>query len=361
MTLHSEDVMLHTCHPSRPVGVGTSVPRLPWRTIDVHCHILSLEVEGVVAQHPERLKAAALEAEASGVASFKVNVAQVKGVLPKLTSIEDRLRDMDSMGVDVQVISPTPTQYYYWAEPDLADVISGHLNDRISALCTAHPDRFLGFGAVTLQYPERAAEQLETLVRHQGFRGVEVSTRVNGRDIADRFFDPFWARAEEVGAVVFIHPLGTTMGARLAEHYLVNIIGQPLETTICLSKLIFDGALDRHPGLKIIAAHGGGYLPAYCGRSDHAHAVRRDSHGCVRPPSEYLRKLWFDTVVYDPAQLRRLVEQVGIDRIVTGSDYPFDMGEYNPSGMVASFSAEEQRKILGANAASLLGMPAPNL
>lgn len=198
--------------------------------------------------------------------------------------------------------------------------------------------------------------QLEQLIRHRGFKGVQVSSLIQGKDIADSSFDPFWETADRLGAVVFVHPWGTTLGARLAQYYLMNTVGQPLETTIVLSKLIFSGTLERHPRLRIIAAHGGGYLPLYAGRSDHAHAVRPEAAACGCRPSDQLRRLWFDSVVHDPLQLRQLIERVGADRVVIGTDYPFDMGHYDPASLVAGLPSEHQQMVLGGNAASLLGL-----
>lgn len=352
----SDAPVLHRCGARRPVPVGTKVDRLPFRTIDVHCHVFSPAAEAVARAAPGYAARVAEEAAGLGEASQQVNNAQLDTLLPKLTSVDARLRDMDAMGVDIQLVSPSPTQYHYWAKADFADEIVRLQNDTVAALTESHPDRFLGLGAVSLQNPERAATQLEALMRNPQFKGVQISTFVQGRDLDDRAFDPFWATADRLGAVVFIHPWGTTLGPRLAQHYLMNTIGQPLETTVCLSKLIFSGTLERHKRLRIIAAHGGGYLPAYSGRSDHAHAVRPDAGGCACRPSEQLRRLWFDSVVHDPLQLRQLIERVGADRLVIGTDYPFDMGDYDPSGLVAALSSDIQRMVLGGNAAELLDL-----
>lgn len=349
--------MLHRCGaiPS-PVPVGTEVPRLPWRTIDLHCHLAVPAVEALVADHPEKRRQAASEAEAMGAASLKVNAAMMGALRPKLTCIEDRLRDMDAMGVDIQAVSPSPTQYHYWAEPDLAGQIVRQTNDAIASLCAERPDRFVGLGMVSLQHPALAAAQLEAAMRDHGLKGVEISTLAAGMDIADRFFDPFWAKADELGAAVFIHPWGTTLGARLSDHYLMNTIGQPFETTLCLSKLIFGGTLDRHQRVKIIAAHGGGYLPLYHGRSDHAYAVRPDAGGCSCRPTDYLNRIWYDSVVHEAHQLRRLIEEVGEAQVVIGTDYPFDMGHYDPMTLLTGLSEATQRRILGENAAAILGI-----
>lgn len=347
---------LHTCRLQQAHLPGTLVRRLPFLAVDMHCHNHSPEVEGLSADHPVRKAVAALEAEAIGAASVRVNVERYASVLPKLTLASERLADMDAMGVDVQVVSPSPLQYAYWAEQALADQLVGLQNEAVAVLCGDHPDRFVGLGTVALQDPARAARQLERLMKKDGFKGVEIGTYVAGRDIADRFFDPFWTKADELGAVVFIHPWGTTVGSRLADHYLMNVVGQPFETTVGLSKLILGGTLDRCPGVKIVAAHGGGYLPAYIGRSDHAYAVRPDAGTCACLPSTYLRRIWFDSVVYDPKQLARLIDAVGADRVVLGTDYPFDMGHYDPAGLVVGLDTETQRRLLGGNAAGMLGL-----
>ena len=349
--------VLHRCTQSEtPVKPGQKVQRLPWRTIDVHCHLLTPAVEELVAGHPRKVAEAAASLESMGPDSANVNARMVASLLPKLTTLAERLCDMDAMGIDVQAVSPTPTQYYSWAEPELAELIADRHNEAIARLCDTAPSRFVGFGAVSMQHPERAALQLETLMRERGFKGVEISTLVNNTDIADRRFDSFWSKADELGAVVFIHPWGTTLGARLAEHYLVNTVGQPLETTLCLSKLIFGGTLDRHRKLKIIAAHGGGYLPLYAGRPDHARAVREEVRGCECRPSDYLKRIWFDSLVYEPRSLKRLIDQVGINQVVLGTDYPFDMGHYDPHTLLCTLDEEGQRLIAGENAAALLGV-----
>jgi aminocarboxymuconate-semialdehyde decarboxylase len=348
---------LHLCSPIHsPVRVGEKVQRLPWRTIDVHCHLFVPAVEKLIADHPQKVAENAAGLDAMGPESASVNGQMMSTLLPRLCNIDTRRADMDAMGVDVQAVSPSPTQYYSWADPELAELIADRQNDAITELCESEAERFVGLGAVSMQHPERAAAQLQTLMRQRGFKGVEISTRANNVDIADRRFDPFWAKADELGAVVFIHPWGSTLGPRLASHYLVNTIGQPFETTVCLSKLIFGGTLDRHRRLKIIAAHGGGYLPTYVGRSDHARAVRPDASGCECLPSDYLERIWFDSLVYDPRGLARLVDEVGTSQVVLGTDYPFDMGHYDPGVLLSQFDEATQRSILGENARRLFGL-----
>jgi aminocarboxymuconate-semialdehyde decarboxylase len=329
--------------------------------IDFHCHVLTLAAEPLVADCPQKKKEPALMLQAMGEASVAHNNSvMLPQAFPKLTRIEARLADMDAQGVDVQVLSPSPTQYYYWADPDRARELVRVQNEHIAELCGQHPRRFVGLGTVALQQPELAAEQLEHAMRQLGLKGVEISSSVNGAELDAAGLLPFWKKAEALGAIVFIHPFGTTLGERVTTHYLSNIIGQPLETTIALSHLIFGGVLDRHPALKIVAAHGGGYLPSYCGRSNHGHTVRPEAQaGARRPPIEYLRKMWFDTLVYEPQALAHLVNVVGASQLVVGSDYPFDMGQYDPHGLLAAtpgLTETQIAAILGGNAAALLGL-----
>jgi aminocarboxymuconate-semialdehyde decarboxylase len=328
-------------------------------TVDLHCHAFFPEVEKLVAGLPQKLAEPELMLRAMGAATVDYNnKVMLPQAGPKLTNLQQRLADMDAMGVDMQLVSPTSTQHYYWAEPDLAVEVVRIQNEGMAELCATHPDRFLGLGTLALQHPALAVEQLEHAVRKLGLRGVEISKMVAGKELADPMFEPFWAKVEELGCIVFIHPFGTTLGTRLDRHYLSNVIGQPLETTIALSHLIFGGVLDRYPGVKILAAHGGGYLPSYIGRSNHAWHARPDARSCAKPPGDYLRQIWFDNLVYEPEALRHLIQEAGIDQVVTGSDYPFDMGEYSFSDLLDSvpgLSQDDHEGIAWRNAERLLG------
>ena len=344
--------------PARVAGQSRGRPRS--FTIDLHCHALTLAAERLVAERPQKLAEREIQPRMMGQESFEFTVnVMLKAALPKLTDLAQRLRDMDQMGVDMQVLSPAPNQYYYWADPDLARELCRTINEHIASLVAQHPERLLGLGSVALQHPELSIEQLEYAVRTLGLRGIEVSSQVNGLELADVKFERFWARAEELGCVVFLHPLGTSLGERVNRHYLSNTLGQPLETAVALSYLIFGGTLDRHPGLKLVAAHGGGYLASYIGRSDHAWKVRPDARGCQRPPSEYLGQILFDTIVYRPEQLRHLIAEAGVGQIVAGTDYPYDMAHYEIHALLEALpelSAADRAAILGGNAARLLGL-----
>ena len=327
------------------------------RSVDMHAHLLVPEVEVLVAEHPAKAQELARMATEMGPESMAHHQSLMPSYAPKLTDLAVRLADMDAMGIDMQAISLSPTQYYYWAESELASKIVEVANLGIRDFCAQRPDRFVGLAAVSLQHPKLASEQLRKATAEYGLRGVEISTRIGDVDLADPAFEGFWQTAEELGSLVFIHPLGCSMGERLAPHYLSNIVGQPAETTVALSHLVFGGVLDRYPALKICAAHGGGYFPLYISRADHAYEVRPESHRIAERPSAYLRRLWYDSLVYTPEALGHLVDQVGADRIVIGTDYPFDMGMYEPHvpiDAVPDLSDADRDAIRGGNAAFLL-------
>ncbi len=344
-----------------PAEMRAESGRRPALTVDVHCHLLTLEVERLVSSCPEKQAEPAAQLRMYGPESVEHNRTLFASLMPQLTDISERLRRMDAMGVDIQVISPSPNQYYYWADVDLAKQIVATQNDHLASVCAAHPERLRGLGNVALQHPELSVQQLTDCVKKFGLRGVEISSAVNGLELSDSRFERFWSKAEELGCLVFIHPLGTSLGDRVNRYYLGNMIGQPLETTIALSHLIFGGVLDRYPGLKICAAHGGGYLPSYTGRSDHGHAVRPEAAKIKHKPSEYLKRIYFDSLVYTTEGLRHLIEEVGVKQVMIGTDYPFDMGSYDPHSQiagVAGLSQQERDQILGGNAARLLGIDA---
>ncbi|HVN28186.1 MAG TPA: amidohydrolase family protein, partial [Candidatus Binataceae bacterium] len=319
--------------------------------IDVHAHALIGAAEDI-ARTQDRWRLEMREAaRLSGKESSEHNQRLMQtAYLAGLTRVEARIATMDEMGIDVQAVSPVPMQYHYWAEREVAEKIVAAANEGIATLCASRPDRLVGLGTVALQFPELAAAQLEHAMRTLGLKGVIVSTAVNGLELADPRLEVFWAAAEALGAVVFIHPMGCSLGARLTPYYLSNVIGNPAETTVALAHLIFSGAFDRHPQLKVIAAHGGGYFPFYTARFDHGWRVRPEAHTCTNSPSSYLKKIWFDSLVYEPAQLEYLIRRAGAGNVVLGTDFPFDMGMDDPLGLlnaVAGLSDEDRALIRG--------------
>ena len=330
--------------------------RPPSTTIDVHSHVGVPRAAEFVRPHlaPDAIPLVTF----SDAATKALNEKQEADIKAR-ASLDRRLADLDAMGIDLQIVKPPPPQCTYAVPVDIAVEAARIVNDGIAEFVARKPDRLKGFGTVPMPDGHEAAKELERCVKELGFRGVQVLTNVNGRELSDPAFAPFWKKAEELGVLVVIHPNGFTHAARLTRFYFNNVIGNPLETTIALHYLIFDGVLERHPNLKILAVHGGGYLASYSGRIDHAWGARSDSHGDLpHPPTTYLRRIHFDTVVFTPHQLQDLVRLYGADRILMGTDYPFDMADYDPVGHVcgAGFDAATMSAICGGNAKVLLGL-----
>ena len=326
--------------------------------IDIHCHYQNNEVNA---------KAAALkpfEKEPSIIYANQmtrdVNMKQMKERGQKLSDIATRLKDMDKMGIDIQAVSPAPSQYYYYAEPDFGLELSRDINDRIAEIVATHPNRFVGLGTVPLQDAKMATKELERCVTKLDMRGVEINTHVNGVDLADNRLglNRFFAKAQELDVVLFIHPMGFNQGERMTDYYFNNIIGNPLESTLAVSHLIVGGVLDRYPRLKFCVAHAGGYLAHYHARMDHGWKMRPDAQTIIKKkPLSYLKKFYFDTITFDTKLLDSLIDRYGAKHVLLGSDYPYDMGDDNPVKLVQSvegLSDKEQNLIMGGNAARLL-------
>jgi aminocarboxymuconate-semialdehyde decarboxylase len=317
--------------------------------IDIHCHLGVPAAAALVdVQYQFTMPAA------PGPSDL-VTAEMMREVSPRLNGLELRLQDMDRLGIDVQVLSPNPGQYYYGAPVESGREAARLVNNTIAEAVARHPDRFAGLGTVPLQDCQAAIAEMRRCREELGLRGVEIGTNVRGEELSSPELVPFFRAAEDLDMMLFLHPMGFSEPRRLTNH-LANIIGNPLDTTVALSHLIFSGALERHPGLKICAAHGGGYLPAYAGRMDHAYHHRSDCRLCVtKPPSEYLANVYFDTLVYDRAQVDALINRWGAERLCMGSDYPFDMAEPDPVGFHDHLKDEVRNLILGGNAERLLG------
>ncbi len=322
--------------------------------VDVHAHVLVPELSALVAGDPRLAAHDALEVRRNGPESLAVSGKMVADRIPRLTRIEPRLADMAEAGVDVQVLSVSPSQYHYWADVELARKLTHAANRAIAAYVAEEPTRFRGLGLVPLQHPDELVAALRDAV-DLGLAGVEISSHAPGVELSDPRLEPFWAAAAELDALVFLHPFGCTLDERLDRFYLANTVGQPVENAVALSHLIFAGVLDRHPDLRLLAAHGGGYLPTFLGRSDHAWQVRPEAHGCAAEPSSYLRRLYFDSLVHTPEALRALVAAAGPDRILLGSDHPFDMGVPDPVVRLAAagLSPADEHAIRTGNARRL--------
>jgi len=318
-----------------PVSVGGKRVR----TIDVHAHCVIPEASKLLGPAPP---------------------SPVRGADEVVIDINKRLAAMDAQAVDTEVLSINPN--WYSRDRELAGQIVKIQNEKLAELCASKPDRFAAFASLTLQAPDLAVQELETAVKKQGLKGAAIGGNVAGEAFSDSKFHPVWAKAEELGASLFIHPQGVPeLNKQVTGNgWLSNAIAYPVETTIALSHLIFEGTFDKFPGLKVIAAHGGGFLPSYADRSDHACLV--NPGGCnpdiklKKQPTEYLKQIYFDSLVFTPEALRHLVAQVGVGQVVLGSDYPFPWQLQPVDHIFASTSLSDDDKadILGRTAEKIL-------
>jgi aminocarboxymuconate-semialdehyde decarboxylase len=326
-------------------------------TVDMHAHVAIARAGEIASPHLDTSK---VPLDHFSTPETKALMAkQAADIGDRIRNTDARFRVMDDMGVDVQLISPGPPQLYYAIPTEIAVKATQALNDGIAEYIGKHTDRLCALGGVPLSDPNEAVKELERCMKQLKFKGVEILTNVAGRELSDPAFAPFWKKAEELNALVMIHPNGFTQADRLTRFYFNNVIGNPLDTTIALHYLIFDGVLERHPNLKIFAVHGGGYLGGYSGRIDHAWGARSDARSSLpKPPTHYLKKIYFDTVVFTPIQLEALVKTFGVDHVVLGTDYPFDMADFDPIEHVVStgFDAAATAAIVGGNAKRLLGL-----
>lgn len=326
--------------------------------VDIHCHYLNPEVNAKTAH----LNAPSYDPTViyANDLTNQTNILQMKTRAPKLMGIEERLQDMDKMGVDIQAVAPAPYHYFYFTDPELGASLARDVNHGIANVVASHPDRFVGLGSVPLQNPKMAVKELEYCVKKLGLKGVEICTNVNGKNLTDPSLglEKFFAKANELGIVVFMHPLGFTQGERLSNHYFNNVIGNPLETTIAVSHLIFDGVIARYPKIKFLAAHGGGFLAHYWARMDHAWGARKDCRTVIKKkPSSYLEKIYFDTITHDPEMLGNLVNRFGANHVMLGTDYPYDMADDHPLKTIRAvkgLSTSDRQLIEGGNAVKLM-------
>ena len=288
---------------------------------------------------------------------YGVNVPRLTLNQPEFYEAGRRIAMMEERGVDVQVLSVTPGNFCYTAPPEAGAAISRAQNDAIHGMVTDNPDRFIGSATVPLQDAEAAWQELDRAVKDLGFTSVEIGTNVNGANLDSPALEPFYDKAEALGVPIIVHPVNNAGADRMTRYYLGNTVGNPMETTLAIGSIIFGGVIERHKGLRFCLAHGGGFLPYQIGRLDHGYRVREEARANIRkPPSGYLDAMYYDTITHDEPALSFLIKRMGADRVLYGTDFPWDMGEYGSIPMIkgmSSLSDEEKARVLGENSARL--------
>jgi aminocarboxymuconate-semialdehyde decarboxylase len=338
-----------------PVWSRSTAVKPPVKVIDIHSHVEVPAAAEIAAplfkvEYDPRMVTQPAE-------STRYNRELRATQVDKFVSIEARMSDMDLQGVDMQVLSIAPPQYYYWMDSEVGPRTSAAENDRIAEMAAGRPDRFAGVATLPMNHPEQAAIELERAHRRLGMNGFEINADVNGGDLDDRRFDPVWAKASELDMLVILHPHGWTEPRRMDDYYLINLVCMPLASTVAVARMILGGVFHRFPELKMLVVHGGGYLPFYFGRTDHGYRIRPEAQRHIPElPSLYLHRLYFDTTVFRPEEVEYLVKEFGADRVLLGTDYPFDMGPTDPLGFLAQarLSDADRNLIVGGNAARLL-------
>ena len=337
----------------------TSNPPARPRAIDFHAHVIVPEVYAVAAEHNIFSE---LPTDPGVTDEMRTQIKGRAGmVLARMSDISDRIAKMDAMGVDVQVLSASLVhQGLDWADAQTSLRLARTTNDWIAKAVAAHPARFVGLGTLPLHMPSLAVTELDRCMGDLRLKGVAISTMAGTMELGDPQLRPFWVKAEALGALVYIHP-GGNRDRRFKRFHLWNSVGQAFEEAMAISSLMYDGVLESFPKLKICISHGGGYMPYYMGRIDRNYVEKANTRvNMSKPPVDYLRMLYFDSCVYERSVLQRLVDKVGAERVLLGSDYP--VGEGKPIEFVSdidTLSGTQKERIVGANAAALLDLANP--
>ena len=345
--------------PTSARKVSTNKIKMESIAIDTHAHVLIPEAHDFIS--PLYNLGDIPFVHNSSAETLNIQQIQDRDRTVALSSIPDRLELLETQGIDMQVIASVPNQCYYMAKGEDANKVSRIVNDGIMKWVDAYPDKFVGLGTVPLQDLSIALDTLDYIKKETDLKGLQILTNVNGMEISDKSLEKFWAKVEEYDLAVMLHPLGFSHSFVVCVHvvFFTNVIGNPLDTTVALHYIIFNGLLERYPNLKILGVHGGGFLPAYSGRIDHAWGARKDSFGNLpNPPTSYLKKLYFDTTVFTHEQLEYLVNNYGDDHIVMGTDYPYDMAEYFPVQHIfdSNLTDEQKKNVVGQTALKLFNI-----
>ena len=324
--------------------------------IDAHSHILVAEAESLAAEIKSRYPTGA-GVDFQGEESRAVNREKSAEFRPGLMDVKTKLADMDRMGVDLSVLAASPLSYHAFAVGEDAARLSRIQNEAMSEMESRYPDRFRAFATIPLQDVNMGIAELEYAVQTLGHKGTMIQTNYGGRDLDHPAYEPFYDKLEELDVPLFLHPHDVAGHERYQDYYLTNLIGNPLDTTIAIGRMLLGGVFERHPKLKVCLVHAGGQYPFIRGRLDHGYRERPEARKLApKEPSAYLEQVWFDNITHwDPA-LKFLIETVGEDHVYLGSDYPFDMADFGCVEQVKRVVPEgpARDKILGGNAARLL-------
>jgi aminocarboxymuconate-semialdehyde decarboxylase len=326
------------------------------QTIDAHAHILAEHTIQLLQKEVPQLglKLTPIDQDFS---VFELAGTAYRPFPRGAWDLEQRFRDMQAAGVDVQVLSNTPQTFLYDQDAGLTAATSALQNDQIAALITAHSGRFHGLATLPMQAPERAAEELRRAMQKLGLRGAQIGSNINKKNLDDPGLDPFWAAANELNAFLMVHPTQVAGAERLKSYYLANLVGNPLDTTIAAACLVFGGVVARYPNIKFFMVHGGGFLPYQAGRWQHGWHVRPEPKLHLKePPEASIKRLYFDSILHGQPALEFLVATYGAQHVLLGSDYPYDMGTLDCARQVAALRIAEpdRARILGGNAEVLL-------
>ncbi len=328
------------------------------RIVDIHAHFVSpalLEEARRNADHYQLEVIAA--ADGSDELVFDAGI-RVRPVFPRLRDVTLRLAEMDAAGIEIALLSTWMDLCGYWQDGKAAVRWARLQNDTLAAIARQHPDRFRAAGTLPLQMPSAAADEVDYVAKQLGLRAIELAANFGGRDLDDPALDPVWRRIQDHGLFLFLHPHHHTPPPRLDPYFLSNLIGNPLDTTIGFARLVFGGVLDRFPGLRFVLAHGGGYVPYQIGRFDRGWEVKPECQATkLGPPRAYLKHFWFDTILFDPERLEFLIDAMGSDRVLFGTDCPFPLGEPKMLERLRAVPRLDGRlgAILAKNALALLG------
>ena len=324
-------------------------------TIDTHTHFFPEEWVRLLVNEGAN-HGATMGNNADGAVTFAFpGIKQI--FLKGFIDLDVRLQHMDAKGLDMHCLSLT-TPMVNWATPEFGLKLAQVYNDACSEACVKHPRRFIGMAVIPMQAPGLALQELTRAAKLPGMRGLYMGTHINKQNLDEKAFYPVWAKCEELGWPVFLHPLDPLHAERLDKYYLRNVIGFPYATAIAVASLIFGGVMDAFPQLDVVLPHAGGMFPPLAGRWDHGNHLKEEMQGCKLHPSAYLKRFYYDTIAHNDAYMHHVIREVGIERIVMGSDYCFGIGDDHPVATVnrfgASLSRAEREMILGTNAAKLL-------